>query len=65
MTALDDAVTKVIDTVNASNDAGFRADQVAMQWPSLAAALAQLMDIHGRKPPASWRLARKELGDDA
>jgi hypothetical protein len=65
MTALDDAVGKVIDTVNATNDAGFRHDQVAIQWPSLAVALAELMDMSGRKPPASWRQARREAAENA
>lgn len=65
MALLDESVSKVIDTVNAANDAGFRHDQVAAQWPSLAAALAELMDVSGRKPPASWRLARREIEGNA
>lgn len=64
MTVQDDVVAKLIDTVNACGDAGFKHDQVAAQWPSLAAVLAELMDVHGRKPPASWRLARRELESD-
>lgn len=65
MALLDDAVSKVVDTVNATNDAGFRHDQLAVQWPSLAAALAELMDVYDRKPPASWRRARREETGDA
>jgi hypothetical protein len=61
MTAVDDAVEQVIDTVNSQGAAGFRHDQVAMQWPSLAGALAALMDAYGRRPPGSWRVARREM----
>jgi len=62
VSAVDDAVDKVIEAVNRQGGgAGFRHDQVAMQWPSLAAALAELMNVYGRKPPGSWRAVWRDV----
>jgi hypothetical protein len=61
MTVVDDAVERLIVAVNDDGPAGFRQGQIAIQWPSLAGALAELMDAYGRKPPGSWRVARREM----
>jgi hypothetical protein len=61
VTAIDEAIEKLIETVNSQESSGFHHDQVAMQWPSLAGALAELMDACGHRAPGSWRVAYREV----
>lgn len=66
MTHQDELVEVIIEDITASERTSrqHHITQLAMNWPTLAAHLATLMESHGRRPPGAFRHARNNLNQE-
>lgn len=65
----DRALNELLELVGDADAAGTpftmeRARTLAVQWPSLAAALANLLAAHDMRTPRIWRAAARLAGDE-
>lgn len=64
MATQDDLVAEVIELIEAADRTTHRhhVHQLALEWPSLAAVLAKLMQENGHRPPGIFRHALNNHG---